>query len=241
MSDLIRWVDDASLTDEPAMQNLNLPAGVTVGDLCDAATDYLWRASGARYDAHEVTIRPSRLGPDCGCLPNLISPGVELTFPDCACLGPSEISLVGPASDISVTVDGVDLADSAWLLLDGYRLVRVGGWWPCCQSPAWSVTYTQGIDPPPIGRLAARELVIELALYHSGKESKLPKGTTSVVRSGVSIQMQQPRRRSTGEASSSGTTGLPTVELFLDAVNPNRQRQAPLVLSPDSLAGGRIS
>ena len=143
-------------------------------------------------------------------------------------------------------MDGIELPSSAWTLVDGHRLVRVGGSWPPDQNLSladgsvgtWSVRYTIGMGPGPLGRLAARELAKQTALYHSGKASKLPAGTTSVTRAGISINLEGPKRNNGGEP---GTSGLPTVEIFLDAVNPSRQRQAPLVLSPDTLVGGRIS
>lgn len=163
----------------------------------------------------------------------------------CGCSA-AEVRLEGPASDITVIVDGMELADSDWILLDGYRLVRVGASWPCCQdlgrpngeTGTWSIRYTSGPPPPPLGRLAARELTKQLALYHSGRPSKLPAGTTSVTRAGITVSLDRPKRSDGGEA---GTSGLPTVELFLDAVNPARRRQGPLVLSPDTLVGGRTS
>jgi hypothetical protein len=252
MSDLVRWVNDVDLTDEKALENISLPTGVTLGDICDASTDYLWRASAGRYNAHEVRIRPHRLVPSCQCA-GLLDPTAAFTVLgrlDGADYGCScqliELRLDGPASDIVVTVDGVQLSPSDWLLVDGYRLIRVGGYWPCCQSlttrdgepGTWSVVYVADVPPPALGRLAARELAIEVALYHSNKPSKLPKGTTSITRTGIAIQLQQPRRRTDSDAS---TTGLPTVELFLDAVNPGRQRRRPMVFSPDTLVGGRTS
>lgn len=254
LATLIPWVNDTDLTDDPSLRNANLPTGVTLADICDASTDYLWRASGGIYDAHEVTIRPSRLVDYCGCGLNNPSAGLALAggtplfggFAGCSCYGPSEIDLGGPATDIAVTVEGVLLADTEWVLLDGHRLVRVGVRWPCCQRATdrpggpgtWSITFTEGLAPPALGRLAARELGLELANYFSGRESKLPRGTASITRAGISIQMTQPKRRTDGQT---GSTGLPTVELFLDAVNPSRQRRRPQVISPDTLVGGRIT
>jgi hypothetical protein len=244
---LARWVNEADLTDTPALRNLALPTGVTLGDCCAASTDYLWRASGCRYDAREVTVRPSRLVAGCRHSWGALDPSQRIAGYS---LGESdwirEINLEGPASNVSVIVDGVQLAETEFVLVDGYRLVRVGQSWPCCQDLSlpdgapgtWSVRHTAGVLPPPLGRLAARELTVEVALFHSGKPSKLPAGTTSITRTGITIQMRQPKRANGGD---SGTTGLPTVELFLDAVNPGRQRQGALVLSPDTLAGGRIS
>ncbi len=246
MSELARWVEEAELIDDRALVNVALPTGVSLDDICAAATDYLWRASGARYDARDLTVRPSRLVEGCGHSLALLDPSRALgAFSLLASDWVPEIRLEAPASNVSVIVDGVPLADTEFIVVDGYRLIRVGQAWPCCQdlslpdgSPGtWSYSQTAGTVPPPLGRLAARELAIQLALYHSGKESKLPAGTTSLTRAGITVQMQRPKRSSGGDP---GTTGLPTVELFLDATNPGRQRQAPLVLSPDTLVGGRI-
>lgn len=62
---LAPWVNESDLTDDPDLLNIKLPTGVTMSDLCEAATDYLWRASGSRYDAHEITVRPSHLVSGC--------------------------------------------------------------------------------------------------------------------------------------------------------------------------------
>lgn len=244
MSRLLPWVNDADLADEPTLLNLRLPVGITLADIAAAATDHLWAASAARYGLRQVTVRPSRLTPSCGADSSVLGPlGTGYGH---APTDVREVHLEGPASNVAVTVEGLELDPSAWVLVDGYRLIRVGSYWPCCQDLSlpdggpgtWSIAHSIGIDPPPLGRLAAREMAIQLALYHSGRDSKLPKGTSSVTRSGISIELKHPQRRNGGEP---GTSGLPTVELFLDAVNPNRQRQAPLVLSPDTLVGGRTS
>ncbi len=244
---LAPWVSDADLTDDPDLLNIQLPSGVKLADCCEASTDYLWRASGSRYDSHELTVRPSHLTDYCGASAGLLDPvaatlGHGLDWTNSV----REIRLEGPASEIVVVVDGVELGEADWLLLDGYRLVRVGASWPCCQdlsrpngdAGTWSVTYISGPPPPPLGRLAARELSKQIALYHSGRPSKLPAGTTSITRAGLTVNLDRPKRTNGGEA---GTSGLPTVELFLDAVNPNRRRQGALVLSPDTLVGGRTS
>lgn len=247
MTELARWVNEADLIDVPALANVALPTGVSIDDCCAAATDYLWRASGARYDARELTIRPSRLVAGCGHALAFLDPSRKL---DAYTLLESdwirEINLEGPASNVSVIVDGVPLATSEFLLVDGHRLVRVGQAFPCCQdltlpagSPGtWSVRYTSGTLPPRLGAMAAREMAVEIALFHSGKASKLPAGVTSITRTGITMQMNRPKRSSGGDP---GTTGMPSVELFLDAVNPKRRQQAPLVLSPDTLVGGRLS
>lgn len=237
---LAPWVSDTEMTDDPDLLNIALPTGVTLAALCDAATDYLWRASGARYDAYQVTVRPSRLTAAC------VDSGPSLGLHGQGDGYVSEVRLEGPASDITVTVDGEALGADEWTLFDGYRLLRVGGLWRCCQDltladgalGTWSVRYTSGPPTPPLGRLAARELTKQLALYHSGRPSKLPAGTTSVTRAGISVNIDRPKRSSGGDP---GTSGLPTVELFLDASNPNRLRRAPLVLSPDVQVGGRTS
>ncbi len=240
LAPLVPWVSDAELVDEPQLVNAKLPTGITIADLCAAATDCLWLESAARYDLRKVTLRPSRLSTECE-YGWALNTGYGVHRHDIR-----EIRLEGPSSDITVTVEGVEVGDASWTLVDGHRLIRLDGAWPCCQDLSrplgepgtWSIGHTVGLPPSPLGRLAARELTIQLALYHSGKDSKLPKGTSSVTRAGITVDIDTPRRTRNGEG---GTSALPTVELFLGSVNPGRQRQAPLVLSPDTLVGGRIS
>lgn len=240
---LTPWVRESDLTDDKDLLNLKLPTGVTMPMLCDAATDYLWRAAGAVHEVFTQTIRPSRLTSDCDGAAPLLGP---LDGRPSHAFAVRELALEGPASEISVVVDGIELPESSWTLIDGYRLIRTDGYyWPCCQDLSrpdgsvgtWSVTHAVGHGPPSLGRLAARELVKQLALYHSGRDSKLPAGTTQVTRAGISINLDRPKRSNGGDP---GTSGLPTVELFLDAVNPRRHRR-PLVISPDTLVGGRTS
>lgn len=239
LTNLVPWVDDTDLTDDEALKGLRLPSGVELSDICAASTEYLWLKSGARYDAHEVTVRPHHLVASCGC-----AAAFYVTDWACGCYAP-ELLLPRGASNITVTVDGVELADSDWVLVDGIRLVRVGNiGWPCCQSLSlpdgspgtWSVKHTVGTPVTPLGAVAARELALHVALQLGGKDSKLPKGTTSVSRTGVQIQLDRPKR-----GSKEGTTSLPLVELFLNAANPDGRRRAPSVASPDTLVGGRIS
>jgi len=255
VSGLAPWVTDVDLTDDARMANIRMPGGVSTADLCDAATDYLWRASGARYNARAINVRPSRLVSSCGCAwgpfglgygsagGGWSSFGFGPGWGGCNCDG-GALALRAPASAITVTVEGVALAASAWTLYDGHLLVRnalPGGAasWPCCQSLAspdggpgtWSVAYTTGTPPPALGVLAARELVVECALQVCGKPNRLPTGTTSVTRTGVSVNLA-------GKTDVSRAGSLPLTSMFLEVSNPNDLLRAPCSVSPDTLIGG---
>lgn len=258
MTALAPWVTDVELADEARLANVNLPTGITLADLCDAATEELWRLSGARYDARSVTVRPHRLVSHCTCIIpfdlSLSGSGQVNGFGTfgpgwggCRCDHGSSFELRFPVSAVtSVTVDGAALAENVdWILADQRLLVRIGRSWPCCQnlstpdgSPGtWSVAYTYGSPPPVAGRLAAREMVIAMALDASGKPNKLPSRTESVTRQGVSASINDASSRNAGRPGWHMPTGILAIDRFLASVNPYRLQRAPQSTSPDSLVG----
>jgi len=125
---------------------------------------------------------------------------------------------------VVVREDGVVLAASAYRLA-GRELHRVTGAWRCCQDLSlsdtevgtWSVTITHGLDPPALGRLAARDLAAELVRACRGVECRLPARTTAVVRQGISYELDP-------AGLAEGAVGIYSVDLFLAAVNPEGRR-----------------
>lgn len=116
-----------------------------------------------------------------------------------------------------------------------YRLVRAG-WlertdgqpWQACDD-ATEITYTFGEPPPSGGQRAAIELGVELAKDQLGMDDcRLPVRTVSVTRQGISMSMVDPF-----DFLEKGKTGLPGVDLWLSAVNPQASPQASTVWSPD--------
>lgn len=152
----------------------------------------------------------------------------------CVKSGPRMLHLPGPAQSVTkVTIDGVEL-DQADYTLEGDVLYRNGGQaWPgqnlgrpLGEPGTWSVEYLRG-TPPPAGTAGLVGLLTKefLAAACSGGKCRLPRNVTQVVRQGVTFEMYNPN-----DIYATGKTGLPEVDLWLSAVNPNRLAAAPSVL-----------
>lgn len=206
-----RWISATELLADVRLADIQLPSGVTLDDCVEASTDMLHRWSGGRYKIRTATIRPLLA---CGVTEVLLPPG----------------SVVN-----EVKVDGVVLATTAYAVYNG-RLVRQDGLsWvsqslsvPNGQPGSWSVTYTLGPLPPRIGLLACRELSIWTAQSFSNKPGRAPNRATEVRRGGVMVPIA--RRKM---ADGTYTTGIPIVDDFLNAVNPNGLRRRSRITSPD--------
>lgn len=151
----------------------------------------------------------------------------------CSCAILEEVLLPGVVSTVSqVKVDGVILPSSAYRLDDNQLLVRTdGGRWPYCQDMAaadtqpntWSVTFTFGEVPPVIGRQAVGQLMCALARECMGEDCRLPSNVTSLVRQGVSVELD-----------SDFLKRFNFVSLFLDYANPAGLIAAPGIYDPDA-------
>jgi hypothetical protein len=128
-------------------------------------------------------------------------------------------------SVLSVSIGGVLQDPSSYELLDGSTIALRGGW-GLCSTP--EITYTFGVDPPPLGRMAARRLANELLAAARGDECKLPTNVTSVSRQGLSFEIWDPQA-----FLDKGHTGLYEVDLFVATVNPGKAKKRPRVFSPD--------
>ncbi len=206
------------------------------------ASELLWMLSGRRWYGdgctEEAVLKSipgngmwpySRSWGSCGCwgadplmLPHLthIPRPVAIRLPR------------SPAAAItSVTVGGVVLAADEYFLTRSGWLTRSqdGDTWDTCTGTT-VVRYTFGEPPPAGGRDAAVTLAVELAkdLYGVGGKCRLPKATTSVNRQGVNIELSDPQ-----VYLDKGRTGLPSVDLWLVAVNPQARAQRGRVWSPD--------
>ena len=96
----------------------------------------------------------------------------------------------------TVKIDGVEVTE--WAIVDGYKLVRTDGeMWPGSKNPllpdtaddTFSITVTTGVDHTYSAKMAATELVCELAAATTGKATRLPAGTVSATMDGVSVQV----------------------------------------------------
>jgi hypothetical protein len=122
---------------------------------------------------------------------------------------------------------GVVIEPSSYYLVDHSTIQAVAGarWAPCDSE----VTYTYGIEPPTLGKMAARTLAIELVKRWNGMDDCiLPQRVTSVARQGVSYTILDSQ-----EFIDDLRTGLYEVDMFLKSVNPDRARAKARVFTPD--------
>lgn len=192
------WITaDPDLLGEKRLEGVQLASGWTLDDCCQVATNYLWRVTGRRFTTYTRTFRPP------GC-----APGFTVELPDAV------------ASIDTVTVDGVVVPSSAYELVNDRLLARTDGLtWPAVQrldvpngtEGTWSVRYTGGSPPPTDGKIAARELAIDIAqhLDHGAGKSRIGARVQTVSRQGVTFNVR---------ATEKGLTGIPLVDLFIDSI-----------------------
>jgi hypothetical protein len=229
------WADEADLC-SPCNDYANV--GVLAGDMLQAASDVLFELSGRQFPGTcEATIRPVAR---CSHIEQSVSlPVPRSTGPaGCGC-APHHFSLPDyPVAAVSeVKIDGAVVSPSLYRVDDNRTLVRLAdadgsnpGWpsgqrddLPTTAEGTWSITYTWGREPPPMGVTAAAVLACELALACDPEtvgDCRLPKNVTSVTREGVSLVLSP-----SDFLDRDGKTGLYEVDLFLRAVNPARVRQ----------------
>lgn len=183
---------------------------------------------------------PPWLGARCGCRRRA----------GCSCRQVCEVDLPGWYPEpTQVRVDGVVVPLAEFRVDNGRWLVwerpcEEGA--PCAQRcfPAcqdltvsadcegtWEVTYRHGIPVPDAGRYAASELVCEVIQACTGDgECRLPSNVSSISRQGVDMEFV-----STGSVVTSGrlTFGVPSVDLWVAAVNPYGVTGPVQVYSPD--------
>lgn len=228
-----------------------------------AASELLWGASGRQYGSCEVTLRPcSRrcfeqpyggwwwrpdawsngwpYGPTHGGWMQAVC---GTCAGGCACTAADELVLPQPAQAVTeVTIDGVPLPVSGYVLYDGRILVRAdGGKWPFCQE--WSrsagpgvfeVTARFGFPVPAIGTLAMGEVLPEVLKACVGDDCLLPSGTVSVVtRQGVTKTFIDPAALKT--AGLAALEALPLVRQFIEFANPGRVIVPARIWNPDDV------
>jgi hypothetical protein len=215
---------------------------------CKAASNLLWALSGRKYSG--VTTVTERYV--CATLSYRYGPSVrnhraELVLGDIYNLPYTDMD-----SYTAVTTDGLSpqsrlrlrgrpvtkihtIRNRAGVVVDpsSYYLVdhstiqatRGSRWTPCDIE----VTYTYGIEPPTLGKMAARTLALEFCkLWNGDDDCILPQRVTSVARQGVSYTLIDSQ-----EFIDDLRTGLYAVDLFLKSVNPDRARAKARVFTPD--------
>lgn len=230
-----------------------------------AASELLWALSGRQYGSCEVTVRPcSRrchsqpygdfwwsggrfesgwpYGPTHG---GWMAAACGSCRGSCSCNSAAELRLPQPAQSVSeVSVDGVVLPSSAYILYDGRTLVRTdGGQWPFCQDWAaasgvgvFEVTAVFGRPVPALGTLAMGEVIPEMLKACAGTEGcRLPSSVVrSITRQGVSKEFVLAR-----DMAEMRRLGLPVSDRFLDFANPESLTLGAKIWNPDDLISDR--
>lgn len=230
-----------------------------------AASELLWAASGRQYGSCEVTLRPcSRrcfeqpyggwwwrpdawsngwpYGPTHGGWMQAVCGTCSAP---CACAFADELVLPQPAQSIAgVTIDGVPLPASGYVLYDGRTLVRTdGNRWPFCQD--WAATSGEGVfeltavfgrPVPAIGMLAMGEVLPEVLKACACDDTcRLPSGTVSTVtRQGVTKTFVDPAALKSGGLFK--LEALPLVAEFIEYANPSRLILPARIWNPDDVA-----
>lgn len=128
---------------------------------------------------------------------------------------------------VSVTVDGDAFTD--------YEMLR-NGWLERLDGQAWvvcgdvtTIVYEYGEPPPAGGKQAVIDLAFELGREQLGdNDCRLPTNTVSITRQGVTVA-----RQAATEFQALRRTGLPEVDRWLAAVNPESRTARARVWSPD--------
>lgn len=173
------------------------------------ATSSLQALTNNRVGACPITIRPCPEVRRCRCAwnPQIGTDGLwrNTCYHRTLCGRVSEIDLPGPVGYIdSLRIDGaeVDITNGDWRLDDGHLLVWQGEGdspipdtqdlsKPDTEAGTWSVSYSQSYPVNEDARLAVAVLAMEFAKACKPKgKCDLPRGVTSVVRSGVTFQIE---------------------------------------------------
>lgn len=240
-SPLPQWPVDTTCLPDVSSDDPSLGA---LDDATQMAAAVLWALSGRQFGLTETRVRPC---PSWGAFRvRLYPPTYQIfswsdgwTFTGCGCgggcnlSGPAMVHLPGPVAEVyEVEIAGEELSPTEYAL-EGNILYRVGGkYWPCQdmgrplgEANTWAVTYLRGqAVPPGVGRLTA-QLATEFYNACTGGKCRLPRTVTEVSRQGVTHRVVNP-----AEIYATGKTGIPEVDMWLAAVNPNHLQTAPQVL-----------
>lgn len=231
------------------------PDQVRLQGCVDTAVSILWAFTGRQFGCLPVRLRPCPQSPDrplywlpgflwgtlaesdvwlwrttlCGC-------GTR-----CRVGGPHIVHLPGPVAEVTAVTVGGEVMDPSGYVLEGDRLyTRLERWpdqdlrRPAGDEGTWTVDYLQGV-PPPAG---ADQMVAILAREFwractGDKACRLPKRVESVSRQGISLKMFDPNALFTNSQ-----TGIPEIDMWVQAVNPYHLAAPSAVSSPDYRPGG---
>lgn len=234
--------DPSNPTDDELLDQLRIEAALTY------AWSTLVALTAGRLAPCPITVRPKhqseyggsyREAPVAGLGPFVPHLGEGLWTNQLATCNPRsdprEIELPGPVGGVvSVELDGELISPSAYRL-DGQLLVRTdGGTWPrhndFIAPGGWGVfevTYHRGAVPGVDARAAVGILAAEYLKAASGDQygCRLPSGTTSVVRQGISIEIENDADAIVGR--------IPEIAGIVRRFNPHHQKSQSRVFSPD--------
>jgi hypothetical protein len=213
-----------------------------------AAERLLWALSGRRLGLCEVVVRPCRRR----CTDQVIAGSLWWRLAggwwlaSCGCpagtrcgCDAARLALPGPVHQVSaVRVDGTELPETAYRVDAGRWLVRQDGHpWPHCQdlnTPAdsvgtFEVRYQRGRPVRPDAAAAAGVYACEVAKACTGdRDCRLPQRVASIARQGIDVEFLDPT-----VLANKGLTGIPEVDSWLRAVNPDQLPTPARVWSPD--------
>jgi hypothetical protein len=137
-----------------------------------------------------------------------------------------------------ITQGGVTLDPSTYSIRNNAYLRRNGGIpWMLDPVNELLITYTWGTNPPPSGVRAATRLANELILNDMGSpECALPQRLMTVNRQGLSYSFVDPQ-----QFLDNGKIGIPEIDFFLAAVNPNKSKKRAKVFLGDRPRGEKIN
>ena len=237
--------------DVAACCDVESSSGALFDDAADQASQVLFELSGRQFAGLcERTVRPPCDA--CWCGYQILSRGYvigpwDYGYPLYLCdtcliaCSPSAVKLAGyPVREITQVKINGDIVDAAEYNLMNYRYLvrRNDARWPVAQDltladtedSTFSVTYTYGATPPLLGIQAAAQLGCELYNACTTGECALPAGTTRVIQQNVVVEKlaftqwaYQGRR---------WQTGLPLVDMFLNAYNPAGLNRRPTIWAP---------
>lgn len=239
-------LDAGSLAD-PCISGDPVPSALLTSTLM-AASEVAWGLTGRQFGICEVTVRPcymSTADMDPLWTPGFISwpymsNGLWYNFrcnESCDCHNFCEVLLPNPICSVSeVKIDGVILAESAYVVKNNRNLVRIDGeCWPECNSPepdteegTWTVTLEYGREVPGIVKVGTADLACQLLKACLNKPCDLPQRVQNVARNGISMSFSN-----VDEFLKNGRTGIVSLDYAIATYNPHGVTQRPTVWSPD--------